>query len=108
MANTFKNATARNVGTSPVSVYTTPTLTQTTVIGCTVANITANNITVTVTLYDGVNTTNIVKDALVRNGSSMVVIGGDQKLVMQAGHQLRVTSSAANSADVVVSLLEIA
>lgn len=108
MANTFKNATARNVGTSPATVYTAPALTTTTVIGCTVANITSSNITVTVALFDGTNTTNIVKDALVRNGSSMVVIGGDQKLVMQAGHELRVTSSAATSADVVVSLLEIA
>ena len=108
MANTFKNATARNVGASATTVYTTPAATQTTVIGCTVANITANNITVTVTLFDGTNTTNIVKDALVRNGSSLVVIGGDQKLVLQAAHQLRVTSSAATSADVVVSLLEIA
>ena len=108
MANTFKNATARNVGTSPVTVYTTPGATQTTVIGMTVANLSANNITITVTLFDGVNTTNIVKDALVRNGSSIVVVGGDQKLVLQAAHQLRVTSSAATSADVVVSLLEIA
>lgn len=108
MANTFKNATARAVGTSPVTVYTTPASTQTTVIGCTVANVSANNITVTVALFDGTNTTNIVKDALVRNGSSLVVVGGDQKLVLQAAHQLRVTSSAASSVDVIASVLEIA
>lgn len=108
MANTFKNATARDVGTSPVTVYTTPAATQVTVIGLTVANTTTSNIQVTVTLFDGTNTTNIVKDALVRNGSALVAVGGDQKIVLQANHQLRVTSSAAASADVIASLLEIA
>jgi hypothetical protein len=40
-------------------------------------------------------------------GSSNVLVGGEQKLVLEAGDFLSVTSSLANSADVIVSVLEI-
>jgi hypothetical protein len=36
-----------------------------------------------------------------------VPIGGDQKLVMEAGDYMQVQTSATNSADVIVSVLEI-
>jgi len=36
-----------------------------------------------------------------------VPIGGDQKLVLEAGDYLQVNSSVASSADVVLSVLEI-
>ena len=42
MANTFKNKLTANVGISPSTVYTTPALTTTTVIGINVANTTSN------------------------------------------------------------------
>ena len=41
------------------------------------------------------------------SASPIVPIGGDQKLVMETGDILRVISSAANSADSTVSVLEI-
>jgi len=40
-------------------------------------------------------------------GSSTVLVGGEQKLVLEANDFLSVTSSLANSADVIVSVLEI-
>ena len=49
----------------------------------------------------------VVKDALIVPGSSTVLVGGEQKLVLESGDFLSVTSSLANSADAIVSVLEI-
>ena len=108
MANTFKNRTLRAVGTSPVDVgAVVASSTQTTLIGMTVANITSGVISVTVTLGDGTNTTNIVKTAPIPTGGSLVVLGGDQKVVLMTGDKITVTSNTASSADVIMSFLEI-
>ena len=108
MANTFKNRTLRQVGTSPVDVgAVVAASTQTTLIGMTVANITSGVISVTVTLGDGTNTTNIVKTAPIPTGGSLVVLGGDQKVVLMTGDKITVTSNTASSADVIMSFLEI-
>jgi hypothetical protein len=49
----------------------------------------------------------LVKSATVPVGGSLVIIGGDQKLVIVTGDVLKVVSSAANSIDVVTSVLNI-
>ena len=71
-----------------------PPPTETTIIGLNVANILAVSITVSVQLInnDGDNV-HIVKDAIVPVGSSLVAVGGDQKIVMNASDILRVTAS---------------
>ena len=108
MANTFKNRTLRAVGTGATDVgAVVAASTQTTLIGMTVANITAGVISVTVTLGDGTNTTNIVKTAPIPTGGSLVVLGGDQKVVLMTGDKITVTSDTASSADVIMSFLEI-
>jgi len=108
MANTFKNRTLRAVGTTPVDVgAAVAASTQTTLIGMTVSNIVSSVISVTVTLNDGTNTTNIVKDAPIATGGSLLVCGGDQKIVLMTGDKLIVTSNTASSADVITSFLEI-
>ena len=108
MANTFKNRTLRAVGTTPVDVgAVVASSTQTTLIGMTVSNIVSSVISVTVTLHDGTNTTHIVKDAPIPTGGSLLVCGGDQKIVLMTGDKLIVTSNTASSADVITSFLEI-
>jgi len=108
MANTFKLETDTGVGTGAATIYTCPASTETTIIGLSVANITSSSITVDVQLEnnDGDNIY-LVKAAPVPVGSSLVVVGGDQKVVMEASDILKVTSSAATSADVALSILEI-
>ena len=49
----------------------------------------------------------IIKDAPIPVGSSLIVVGGEQKVVMEPGDTLKVTSNTASSADVVLSILEI-
>jgi hypothetical protein len=49
----------------------------------------------------------MVQNAIISNGGALVPIGGDQKLVMEPGDFMQVQTSATNSADVIVSVLEI-
>ena len=81
--------------------------TQTTLIGMTLANITSGVINVTATLNDGTNTTHIVKDAPIPTGGSLILLGGDQKVVLMTGDKIIVTSNTASSVDVIMSFLEI-
>ena len=109
MANTFLRKTSRSIGTSAVTVgsYTVGASTATTVIGLSCANSTTAAITVDVVHNDGSNDTFLVKQATVPSGGSLVVVGGDQKVVLQTGDKIKVTSSAASSCDVMMSILEI-
>lgn len=109
MANVFKNSVTGSIGTTGVTVYTAPALTTSTVIGVSVANVNTSNINVSVMLRDNSanKTVYLVKNALVTPGSSVVLVGGEQKVVLEAGDFLSVTSSLATSADVIVSVLEL-
>lgn len=107
MANTFKTKFSKNVGTSAATVYTGPSATATTIIGMTVANTTASTITVDVYITSSAVDYYLVKGASVPVGGSLVPVGGDQKVVIETGAVVKVVSSAASSADVVMSILEI-
>jgi len=109
MANVFKNSVTGSIGTSGVIVYQAPAATTTTVIGLNIANAASNNISVSAMVRDntGNKTAYLVKDAIVVAGSTTVLFGGEQKLVLKSGDFLSVTSSLANSADVIVSVLEL-
>jgi len=109
MANAFKNKTQRQIGTSLTALesYTVPGSTETTVIGLTIANTTASQILVDATLNNGTNDFYIVKEAPVPVGSSLIVIGGEQKVVLMPGDSVKVKSDTATSADAIMSILEI-
>ena len=109
MANVFKNSITGSIGTTGVNVYTTPVATTSTVIGVSIANVNTSNINVSVMLRDtsGNKSVYLVRNALITPGSSVVLVGGDQKVVLEAGDFLSVTSSLASSADVIVSVLEL-
>ena len=109
MANSFKRKTSAGIGTgfTPIDGYTVPASTEVTVIGLTVSNVTASPVNATVSLFDGASYISIVTDAPVPGGGSLVVVGGDQKLVMETGDDMRIKSDTASSLDVVMSILEI-
>ena len=108
MANSFKIKTDTAVGTSPATIYTCPSSTETTIIGLSSANIVASQITADVQLEnnDGDNIY-LIKAAPIPVGSTLVVVGGDQKVVMEASDVLKVTTNTASSGDVALSILEI-
>ena len=108
MANTFKLETKKNIGLLASAVYTCPGGTDTTIIGMNLANITSSAITADVTLLNnGGDSCYLVKDAPIPIGSSLVAVGGDQKVVMNAADVIKVSSSATTSIDVALSILEI-
>jgi hypothetical protein len=113
MANAFLCETQTGVGTSPVTILTCGASTETTIIGLSVANIVTSQITVDVILDASGRTSGaedavyLVKAAPVPVGGTLVVVGGDQKVVMEAGDIITVTSDTASSADVVLSHLDI-
>lgn len=100
MANVFKNHTGNAVGTTATTVYTVPASTVAVVIGLNVSNILTSSITVDVALAG----TYVVKGAPIPAGAALSVLDG--KIIMEAGEALQVTSSAASSADVILSVLE--
>lgn len=102
---TFKSAVNQSIGTSDVSVLTA--IGQTTVIGMSIANTLTSSITIDVKYTKGATTVYIVKAAPIAPGGSLIVFGGEQKLVLETGNVLKVRSSSASSVDTVTSYLEI-
>jgi len=107
MANNFKNYFLKNASTTAANAYVGPTATQSTIIGMTIGNTTSSPISCNVTVVSGGTTYFMLQNATISNGGALVPIGGDQKLVMEAGDYMQVQTSATNSADVIVSVLEI-
>ena len=113
MANSFLSETQSSIGAASVTVLTCPASTQTTVIGLSVANRATSQIKVSVQLEAHLRTSGaednvyLVKDAPVPVGGALVVVGGDQKVVMEPGDKITVSSDTASSADVVLSHLDI-
>jgi 3D (Asp-Asp-Asp) domain-containing protein len=105
MANTFKSYINANI-TALTTVYAGPASTATTVIGLSLANTGTSLATASVSVVRAGTTVYVVKNAQVPLGDSLILFGGDQKLVIQTGDQLKVQSD--QSVDVIVSLLEIA
>ena len=105
MANTFRNALARNVGTTAVTVYTAPSTKNSICIELDVCNTTNSGVTVDAYITSSSNNYYIVKGAPVPVGGSLQIIAG-QKIVLTNLDALKVVSSTASSLDVVASILE--
>ena len=48
----------------------------------------------------------IVKNAEIFEGGALVAVGGDQKLVLETGDKIKVSSDTAASVDTIVSVME--
>ena len=109
MANSFKRKLSRSIGTSLTAVgsYTVGASTEVTVIGLDVANRTASQVLVDVTLNDGSDDTYLIYQAPIPSGGSLALIGGDQKVVLETNDSIKVKSDTASSVDAVMSILEI-
>lgn len=99
MTSSLKSFKTKNV-TTEQAVITVATGSTVTVVGMTVANASGITTDVSVLLDD----TYLVKNATVIRGSAVVPIGGEQKVVINAGSTLRVV--ATNAVDVICSVLE--
>jgi len=107
MASVFKNYFTQNIGTSNSAVYTAPGGAQSTIIGITLCNVTEQTIKASIFVNSGGSNTFMVKGCYLTIGSSLVPVGGDQKLVLEGGDAVYVYSNTASAIDVIVSALEI-
>jgi hypothetical protein len=109
MANTFINRISGSIGTTETTIYTTPAVTTTTVIGVAVANRLQSNILVDVRILESgsLNTAFLCTGSLIPPGSNIILVGGEQKVVLETGDSLSLRSNVASSADIIVSALEI-
>ena len=105
----FKSKASSSIGlsASPTTVTDTVSAGATqTIIGLSLANIVSSNITVSCKLLkSGGSTAFLIKDATVLPGGTLVIVGGDQKIVLEAGASITAYASASSSADAIVSYL---
>jgi hypothetical protein len=108
MASTFKSATAVDVGTSLTTVYTCPSSTTSTIIGCYLCNQSGGQIEADLQFFDtsAGNHVSILFGTPIAGDSTVAAIGGDAKVVLETGDAIKVKSNVASSMDVVLSYLE--
>ena len=107
MANTFKSNVASSILTTGNTVYTVPAATTATVIGLSLANKSGSTITANAFITRSSVNYALIANVSIVSGSTILVGGGDQKIVLQAADSINVSTSAATSMDVIISVLEI-
>lgn len=110
MANAFKNNGVATIGTSYVTVYAPSTTipgTSGTVIGLSVANKHTDDVLIDAILSKPTGDFFIIKAAPITIGSTLLLFGGEQKMVVEPGDVVKVKSNVAASIDVIISVLEI-
>lgn len=108
MSSTFKSDVSASVGTTKTTVGTVPSGNTWTILGLSVANTLETEISVDVYLYKSATTTEAALGIglPVPVGSTLLVISDSQKIIAEADDEIRIESSDASSADVVLSYLE--
>ena len=104
MAQNFRRYTSNDVGTSPATLFTANS--YDTVVGISVANVTASAVTASVYINDGTNDIYLIKDAPIPAGSALQVLDGGAKFVVQNNDALKVVSDTASSLDFWVSTVD--
>ena len=104
MAQDFTRYKERNVGTSAATLFTANS--NDTIVGISVANVTASSVNADVFINDGTNDFYLVKTVPIPAGSALQVLDGGAKVVVQNGDILKVKSDTASSLDVWISTVD--
>ena len=108
MANTFKSYTKASVGVAQTDAYTVPLSTTSVVIGFILSNRTASDITASVVLNKSnvsADDVYIVKDILIPDATFYDFNVGN-KIILETGDKIQVSSNTSSSLDVLISVLE--
>ena len=103
MAQDFERSIARNIGTS---ASTLRTANSDDAVWNKLANVTTSQILVDVYITVSSADYYIIKDAPIPTGSSLQVLDGGAKIVLQSGDALKVVSDTANSCDAWISVVD--
>ena len=108
MANTFKNAATADVSSGSYdTLYTTPSATQTVVLGLAIANKNTQEVKVKVQFTDSsaAATYQLLEDVAIPGNTTLETLAG-QKYILEAGDILKVQSDTSSSLDVVLGIME--
>lgn len=108
MANTFKSSTKANIGTSNADAYTVPASTTSVIIGFTLANKTGDQVNASVIINKAnvaLDDVYLVRNIPIPNGSAFEFNAGN-KIILEAGDKIQVSSDVASSIDAIISVLE--
>ena len=107
MAQDFKRYTKNEVGTVVVDIPAAADFNSNdAIVGIHIANIITSSIAVDVYINDGTSNIYLVKGAPIPPGSSLQILDGGAKVVVQNGDQMHIKSDTASSADVWVSVVD--
>ena len=107
MAQNFRRYIERAIGTSATDIPDGANFdSYDTIVGINLANIVAQQILVSVYISNGGNNYYLIKDAPIPAGSSLQILDGGAKFVVQSGDRLNIVSDTASSVDVVVSAVD--
>ena len=109
MANTFYRKTLSNIGliANTVGSYTVGGSTTSVVLGLTLCNTTGGTINASAFVANSAALTYLVKNAPITAGGTLVVVGGDAKVVLQTNDNVKIVSDTVNSVDAIMSIMEI-
>jgi len=108
MATFFKNKVVKEIGTVQVPIYEAPPSARATVIGMSLANLTASVVSASVLISDDTSVTGYyLKDVLIPPNSTMKVLNGGEKIILASTNVLSVISDIDASLDCVLSFVEI-
>ena len=105
MAQDFERVLKQNIGTSASEVRAAAN-SDDAIIGMRFANKTGSAVTVDATVKNSGNSTYIIKGASIPPASSLELIQGGSKVVIQSGDSIEALCSAASSVDVVLSVVD--
>ena len=107
MAQDFERTITKDIDASLVDIRATSN-SDDAIVGLRLANTSASTITADVAITQNDNTVlaYLIKNAPIPSGSSLELIDGGAKIVLQSGDKLRAKSDATNSMDVVVSAVD--
>ena len=107
MAQNFRQYKERNIGTSAVDFPNGSNFDSfDCIVGIRLANTYTQSVTVEAYIQNSSNNFYLIKNAPIPSGSSLELIDGGAKIVLQSGDKLRAKSDAPNSMDVVVSAVD--
>lgn len=110
MATAFKNKITPNLATSPTEIIAMSSTSRATVIGMSLANKTADPVTVSITITDNVGTPVLgyyMKDIIIPANQTLRAVNGGERLLVAPLNVVHVTTNVANAVDSIVSYVEI-
>lgn len=107
MAQDFERSITKDIGATLTTIRATAN-SDDAIVGIRLANTSSSQIDVDVVITNNADAIQayIIKNAPIPVGSALELIDGGSKIILQSGDKLRAKSSATNSLDVVVSVVD--